>query len=982
MSQEEDVPKSGEGRIECSQINSDLMLMREREHRHAEIQVARRQAALDWGERHACTLRACQLSFFLLQGRTCHLLAISVVANKCQREVMLVLTRRSGRPLFPASISTATSISTSSALRLRHPILCRAFSSTRHALRDSSSTHHSSKNFSFNRKDTSGPNGKRPLIRRQAADTKKQKFPDVLREHLGTLKLELELTPIGQKLEAEGKFRETWSAFADSVISPGDRNSTHPNVVARRAQHQALRDSWFERGLHGLHDRIKYAFYNHVTSARFTSSDIRNQKALADLRYPTEWYPATRTMHRTIHLHVGPTNSGKTYHALQRLEQAETGVYAGPLRLLAHEVFTRLNAKGKQCMLITGEEKRAPDDSLAANITSCTVEMMPLNKDVDVAVIDEIQMIGNADRGWAWTQAVLGVKAREVHLCGEIRTVPLIRELCASLGEKLIVHEYERLSPLQMADKSLRGNLKKLRKGDCIVSFSVMGIHALRKQIEQSTGRKVATVYGSLPPETRAQQARLFNDPDNDYDFLVASDAIGMGLNLSIKRVIFESSSKFDGFRQRTLATPDIKQIAGRAGRYKSAFQANKASEEAVTQALAEAKADSEPEKVTTIETSVEDPAPIEASPQGVPAADVDSSSQTPTTEEASAKSQDSTLGLVTTLEDFDFPVIAKAMKEEPDPIRSAGIFPPAPIVERFASYFPPGTPFSYILMRLHELSQMHSRFHLCGLRDQLWIADLIEPIQGLTVTDRNILCACPASKSDKDLISRLMPALARCIEQQGGGALYEIEEMPLEVLELEMSPNREYLRKLEQLHKAIVSYLWLSYRFAGIFSTRPLAFHVKGLVEEKIEHVLHQFSFTESQRRKIKAAREKSLMAESRRETMLVDEEDDHEAVTELEQQTSITAGGDRFAGETDIEIMDAAEWTASEESSNMTEDLPPRTVDSTEAQTTQNSTQAEEDKQNQEIGSTVSEMDELNLAHDQATSSSGVEDTQKREE
>jgi ATP-dependent RNA helicase SUPV3L1/SUV3 len=628
-------------------------------------------------------------------------------------------------------------------------------------------------------------------------------------------------------------------------------------------------------------------------------------------------------------------------------------------------------------MLITGEEKRAPDDSLAANITSCTVEMMPLNKDVDVAVIDEIQMIGNADRGWAWTQAVLGVKAREVHLCGETRTVPLIRELCASLGEKLIVHEYERLSPLQMADKSLQGNLKKLRKGDCIVSFSVMGIHALRKQIEQSTGRKVATVYGSLPPETRAQQARLFNDPDNDYDFLVASDAIGMGLNLSIKRVIFESSSKFDGFRQRTLVTPDIKQIAGRAGRYKSAYQANKASEEAVTQALAEAKADSEPEKVTITETSVEDPAPVEVSSQGMPATDVDSSSQTPTIEEASAKSQDSTLGLVTTLEDFDFPVIAKAMKEEPEPIRSAGIFPPAPIVERFASYFPPDTPFSYILMRLHELSQMHSRFHLCGLRDQLWIADLIEPIQGLTVTDRNILCACPASKSDKDLISRLMPALARCIEQQGGGALYEIEEMPLEVLELEMSPNRDYLRKLEQLHKAIVSYLWLSYRFAGIFSTRPLAFHVKGLVEEKIEHVLHQFSFTESQRRKIKAAREKSLMAESRRETMLVDEEDDHEAVTELEQQTSITAGGDRFAGETDIEIMDAAEWIASGESSSMTEDLPPRTVDSIEAQITQNSTQAEEDNQNQDIGSSISEM-----AHDQATTSSGVEDTQKRKE
>jgi ATP-dependent RNA helicase SUPV3L1/SUV3 len=904
----------------------------------------------------------------------------SVVATKYQREVMLALTRQSGRPLLCPS--TSISPSTPIALRLRHPILRCAFSDTRHALRDSSSARHSpkdspgqyaSKVFSFGKKDTTGSNAKRPLVRRHAADSKKQKFPDVLKEQLGALQLELHSTPIGQKLESEAKFKSTWSAFVETVSSGGDPSATNSIAVTRRAQHQALRDAWFDRGLSSLQDRIKYAFYNHVTSARFTASDIRNQKALADLRYPTEWYPATRTMHRTIHLHVGPTNSGKTYHALQRLEQAETGVYAGPLRLLAHEVFTRLNAKGKQCMLITGEEKRAPDDTLAAALTSCTVEMMPLNKDVDVAVIDEIQMIGNADRGWAWTQAVLGVKAREVHLCGETRTVPLIREICASLGEKLIVHEYERLSPLQMADKSLQGNLKKLRKGDCIVSFSVMGIHALRKQIEQSTGRKVATVYGSLPPETRAQQARLFNDPDNDYDFLVASDAIGMGLNLSIKRVIFESSAKFDGFRQRTLVTPDIKQIAGRAGRYKSAFQANKASEEA----LAVAKANSEPEKVTITEAST----PVEESSQGMPVSEVNSSLQTPAIGEEPATSQDSTLGLVTTLEDFDFPVISKAMKEEPEPIRSAGIFPPAPIVERFASYFPPDTPFSYVLMRLHELSQMHSRFHLCGLRDQLWIADLIEPIQGLTVTDRNILCACPASKSDKDLIKNLMPALARCIEQQGGGALYDIEEMPLEVLELEMSPNRDYLRQLEQLHKAIVSYLWLSYRFAGIFTTRPLAFHVKGLVEEKIEHVLHQFSFTESQRRKIKVAREKSLMAESRRETLLADEEDDHEAATELEQQTSITAGGDRFAGETDIEIMDAAEWTASEESSNVTEDLGPRTANSNEAPTTQSSTEAVED-QNQDVGSSISEMDEVNLAHDQAAISSGVGETQKREE
>lgn len=301
----------------------------------------------------------------------------------------------------------------------------------------------------------------------------------------------------------------------------------------------------------------------------------------------------------------------------------------------------------------------------------------------------------------------------------------------------------------------------------------------------------------------------------------------------------------------------------------------------------------------------------IETSQSKGPASGVEAQSKI----EQSTRPTSSTVGLVTTLEKFDFPVIAAAMKAEPEPIRTAGIFPPAPIVERFATYFPPGTPFSYILMRLHELSQMHSRFHLCGLKDQLWIADLIEPVQGLTTTDRNILCACPASKTE-DLFKHLMPAFARCIEQQRGGSLFEMQEIPLEILELEASASRDYLRQLERLHKAVVAYLWLSYRFAGIFTTRPLAFHVKGLVEEKIEQVLSQFSFTEAQRKKITAAREQSIL-ESLKRDILSNERADSDGETSLDRdtaslsegQTSYAVGGDRFSGEEDAVIMDPVE-------------------------------------------------------------------------
>lgn len=285
------------------------------------------------------------------------------------------------------------------------------------------------------------------------------------------------------------------------------------------------------RGKTTLMKELQYRFYDEYYSSHFTTAELANQKMGADLRFPAEWYPATREMQRTVHMHVGPTNSGKTYHALQRLEQADRGIYLGPLRLLAHEVYTRLAAKGKQCALITGEEQRMPLGD-PPSMFSCTVEMAPLNTRFDVAVVDEIQMINHPDRGWAWTQAFLGLQAKEIHLCGEARTVAIMRQLAGLTGDKVVVHEYERLTPLQVESKSLHGNLRNLEKGDCVVAFSVLQIHALRREIELRTQKHCAMVYGSLPPETRAQQARLFNDPDNDYDYLVASDAIGMGLNL------------------------------------------------------------------------------------------------------------------------------------------------------------------------------------------------------------------------------------------------------------------------------------------------------------------------------------------------------------------------------------------------------------------------------------------------------------------
>ena len=577
---------------------------------------------------------------------------------------------------------------------------------------------------------------------------------------------------------------------------------------------QQLQAAFVNNGDKGVSSQLRFALQAYVANYNFTRMDIVNHANLADLRYPYEWYARTRSMEREIHLHVGPTNSGKTYHALKRLEEAKSGVYAGPLRLLAYEVYSRLNAKGKKCHLVTGDE-RIIVEGVDIKMSSCTVEMVPLLAEMDVAVIDEIQMIGNVQRGWAWTNALLGLRAKEIHLCGEERALPIVRDIAAGLGEKLIIHRYERLSPLKTMNKSLDGNFKNLRKGDCVVAFSRKDIYALKHGIQDSTGKKCAVVYGALPPETRAQQAKLFNDPDNDYDILVASDAIGMGLNLGIKRIVFETTIRFDGNAPVRLPASDIKQIAGRAGRY----------------------------RVATDDIQTETSSTDERSADGT---DIESSSN---------------IGLVTTLEKIDFPIVKKAMLTDPSPITAAGILAPDEMIIRFAAYFPPETPLSYIMLRLQELSRTKSRFSLCSLEQQVRIADIIQVVKGLSISQRLAFCASPGSARDPEL-PKVVVAFAKCVAGQGGGELLDIAELPLNVLDYRGEASDPlYIKGLESLHRALVLYLWLSYRFNGVFTSQELAFHTKHLVEQKIDQALAEVSYSRENRLKAKQFQEQSLL-------------------------------------------------------------------------------------------------------------------------
>ncbi|MCT8138366.1 DEAD/DEAH box helicase [Anaerobacillus sp. CMMVII] len=289
--------------------------------------------------------------------------------------------------------------------------------------------------------------------------------------------------------------------------------------------------------------------------AEIERKKAEEERMLEDI-FGREYTPSTGRNIRYV-LHIGETNTGKTHHALKQMIKAETGLYLAPLRLLALEVYDKLNKEGIPCGLKTGEEEKEVD---GASHLSCTVEMFHEKSFYDIIVIDEAQMIADKDRGFSWYKAITKANASEVHIIGSWNSREMIIQL---LGDSEIeIHEYSRDIPLVVEKKEF--NIKHTKKGDALVCFSRRRVLETASKLEND-GHSVSMIYGSMPPETRKKQIERFNNRETTV--IVATDAIGMGLNLPIRRIVFLENEKFDGTRRRRLTSQEIKQIAGRAGR-------------------------------------------------------------------------------------------------------------------------------------------------------------------------------------------------------------------------------------------------------------------------------------------------------------------------------------------------------------------------------------------------------------------------------
>jgi len=257
---------------------------------------------------------------------------------------------------------------------------------------------------------------------------------------------------------------------------------------------------------------------------------------------------------------LGPTNTGKTFMAIEKMLEFNSGIFGLPLRLLAREIYDKCVKKvgEKKVALITGEEKILPN---SAQYFICTVESMPKDKVVDFVAVDEIQMCGDRERGHIFTDRLLNSR-------GEVLTMFLGSQIMENIISQ-IVPETEFVKQERFSKLSYSGHKKisRLDRKSALIAFSIEEVYAIAELVRRQKGG-AAVVMGSLSPKTRNSQVALYQSGDVDY--LVATDAIGMGINMDIEQISFSSLKKFDGKKTRRLRITEVSQIAGRAGRYKN----------------------------------------------------------------------------------------------------------------------------------------------------------------------------------------------------------------------------------------------------------------------------------------------------------------------------------------------------------------------------------------------------------------------------
>jgi len=389
------------------------------------------------------------------------------------------------------------------------------------------------------------------------------KLTDLKVSHLQTLFRNADVRPIRGTRASHDNAR-SWYQWGDvrRILWPEGDHPTMTDLELNEETNGAGRQAWWSDFIINTHEEIRER-KRKQREAREQRRRERREKREALRNQMIDNFPSwlrEDDLDQVAHLHVGPTNSGKTHQALQELAAAGSGWYLAPLRLLAREMFDRLNQDGVYCNLLTGEERI---DIPGAKITAATVEMFSPEKSGDCVVIDETHMVADDQRGWAWTRALVNAQAPTLHVITAPHGLNLLNKFFENVGVETEIRHHERLVPLGHAEKPW--TLETLPPRTLLIAFSRRDVLRLKFML-QDKGRSTAVVYGALPPEVRLRQAQRF--ANGEVEICVATDAVGMGLNLPADNVVFSAINKFDGYQTRRLYASELQQIAGRAGRY------------------------------------------------------------------------------------------------------------------------------------------------------------------------------------------------------------------------------------------------------------------------------------------------------------------------------------------------------------------------------------------------------------------------------
>jgi hypothetical protein len=342
---------------------------------------------------------------------------------------------------------------------------------------------------------------------------------------------------------------------AEAILDERVHRPLYNTKALRRVVARAIRDG---DDLPDALERIRYEIVplDREATERERVRALVEERGLIAYR---DYFPRARSLKRELVMYAGPTNSGKTWRALNEMVAGGSGMYLAPLRLLALEGQEEIEKRGAAASFVTGEER---DIREGAAFVASTIEMMDSQRTVEVAVIDEVQLLTDPDRGWAWCQALVGAPARRVIMTGSPDAIPLVRAMADYLEEPLTIHRLERHTPLEAERRPM--TLGEVTAGTAVIAFSRRDVLALKAQLERRF--KVAVIYGNLTPEVRREEARRFRS--GEAQVVVSTDAIAMGLNLPIVTVCFSTLEKWNGRDRVQLEPWEILQIGGRAGRF------------------------------------------------------------------------------------------------------------------------------------------------------------------------------------------------------------------------------------------------------------------------------------------------------------------------------------------------------------------------------------------------------------------------------